>query len=76
MKVRILIYDKETDSFSSDFIQFKWINLKNKSAIEIIEANRYLYYRKIKEYYKNNKVPYADYLYDSFYEDQFNNLIP
>jgi len=76
MKIRIDIYHKDSDKFDSDYIDFEWIELKNKEKFEIIQANRYLYYRKVKDYYKNNQIPYKGYLYDNFYEEQFNNLIP
>ena len=76
MQIQIKIYNKNTDSFDTDFIDFDWKTLKNRDIFEIIQANRYLYYRKVKEYYKNNGLPYKGYLYDTFYEEQFNNLIP
>jgi hypothetical protein len=76
MQIKIHKYNKEENSFDCDFIEFEWINLKNKEKFEIIQANRYLYFKKVKEYYKNNKIPYKGYLYDTFYEEQFNNIIP
>ena len=76
MKIKIISYNKDTDNFDSYYIDFDWLQLKNKSVIEVLQANRYLYYRKIKDFYKNNNIPYKDYLYDTFYEEQFNNIIP
>ncbi len=76
MKIRILIYKKEHKNFESDYIEFNWKKLKSKIIFEEIQSNRYLYFRKIKDYYKNNNIPYLNYLYDSFYEEQFNNIIP
>ena len=75
MKVQINIYNKEKKTFDKDYIEFSWVKLKKSpNFIVEVETNRYLYNKRIKDYYKEHGLPYKTYLYDNFYTEQFDNI--
>lgn len=74
MTVRYIVYNSEENKFEDIDFEFSWININNSDKRREIECNYYLYKKKIKDFYKEQGLKYYNELYDSFYDEQFEQL--